>query len=1003
MSHTSVEHPRGMHRKWSLVALVSVIALGFVGLVMPSWASWDSSVGKGVEISGVNASGKLRLGPHINQTPVAGGVAVDNGPQWCIDGKKPDPGANDLISVSTLTESAKHVAELALETPQMAYLLAKYQGHTSDDLTLGALALLVHANFENTASVAIEIAEAARAQNPALWNRALELVDEARNSAAIDYESGAVEGDGQRTGKIRNLGTPNANGAWIPGIPMTVILNGPAVFDATGTNTWSGTTQSAPVELTWSSTGNGAVTFQVTYAQEVRRTLTKLGSNGRVQDMISYGNRDLRSDPEEIVQPGNTWRVIYDFQPVVSSQVQAQFVAAGGTFRDEIMMRADPNYGSGDWLTLDDGSFVPVSSVTSLYYVGLDPVSVSDAVPVGAVLVGEVPLTFAGPGSQQVSFPVTRPGYYVAKTLAAKDAQGEYAEYVHGDASYQFGLENEMSIAQIKPTITTVASDKLVLPGQQTSDKVTVHLNEGASWADGLTVKAHGTLYGPFDVPQPQSDTAPEGAPVAATADLTFTADGQTLEAPWMVPDYGFYTWVWDIRAVNQDHPELFDGDFVDDFMITVETASVRVPSLGHYSQSREYNVDPDGRAFDTITISGYMDSHTDFEGLGGYWAPDIDEATVSVYDAGVGRDWKNTGVEVPSDAVVHWQGSVPAVNGRFEIGYEDADPITGFTPGHDYVFVYHFPGDDRVAPYTSAFNDIRERFHVPGDTPDKPGVLTQATKRVLVGQDFSDTALVTGDVPGGAYLVFEAFGPQDKDTSPVCTDPFFTSEKIAVERAGYYESGVTHVETPGQVYWVETLYDKDGNVISSGECGIPSETTEVVSYEPQIHTQAHADNNNQVGGSIWDVLTASWKKPTGFADTADPAVTPWPYPAGAVTTVGLYYAAPGQTLTCEKAIWSDTITLIEGQSEYETGRYTVDKAGTYGFVETTRHPNGTIISQGKCADPQETVSVGNPVTPPPTGKLAYTGNSSWLLILACLGLTGSGLALLAMKRLHNS
>ncbi|MCF2706330.1 hypothetical protein I6E29_03500 [Arcanobacterium haemolyticum] len=1005
-----------------IAAVIAVFVIAGTVFALPNGkadAAVTSRDPKGLGRVGLYITGPTGWSTWLGTEPTR---AESNGePSWCVQIMADTPLPSQQVSVSTLTESTPHIAGFDLSTPQMAHLLGTY-GKTSDSYTAAALAFLVHANFEtgaeNISQVRATLTDI-RSVVSNLENRIRELRTEAINSAAVGYEKCAATGDMQRKGQINNVGVKNGNGAWIAGTPMTVQLAGPAVFDATGTDTWTGTSEASPFTLTWRATGNGEVTYRFTAKQPVRRTLTKYGASGKVQDSISYGNRDLRNDPEEITVPGDTWRVVYDFQPVVSSQVEAQFVAAGGVFSDEIMMQADPNYGSGQWLTLDDGSFVPVSSVTSLYYVGLDPVSVSDEVPAGAELVGEAPLTFAGPGSQKIAFDVTRPGYYVAKTLAAKDAQGEYAEYVHSDATYQFGVENETSIARIKPTITTQASDKLVVPGQQTSDKVTVRLNEGASWADGLTIKAHGTLYGPFDTPQPQSDSAPEGAPVAATADLTFTSDGQTLEAPWMVPDYGFYTWVWDIRAENQEHPIVFDGDFVDDFMITVETTSVRVPTFGHYSQSREYNVDADGRAFDTITISGYMDSHTDFEGLAGYWAPDVDEATVTVYDAGVGRDWKNAGPEVPEDAVVHWQGTVPAVNGRFDIGYEDGDPITGFTPGHDYVFVYHFPGDDRVAPYTSAFNDIRERFHVPGDTPDKPEVVTQATKRVLVGQDFTDTALVTGDVPAGSYLVFEAFGPHSDESRPRCDDPFFTSEKIMVDRADYHESGPARVDSAGQVYWIETLYGKDGTVISRGECGIPSETTEVVPYEPEIHTKAHADNENQVGGAIWDTLTATWKKPVGFTDTADPAVTPWPYPAGSITTVDLYYAAPGQVLTCETPIWSDTITLIEGQSEYETGRYTVDKAGTYGFVETTRDPDGTVISIGLCGDPDETVTIEEPPTPPtetpstppsetpstppadrpssPPHELAYTGSSTatLMLVVALFLVCGAGIVII--------
>ncbi|MFV0435679.1 MAG: hypothetical protein ACK5LO_17130 [Leucobacter sp.] len=84
-------------------------------------------------------------------------------------------------------------------------------------------------------------------------------------------------------------------------------------------------------------------------------------------------------------------------------------------------------------------------------------------------------------------------------------------------------------------------------------------------------------------------------------------------------------------------------------------------------------------------------------------------------------------------------------------------------------------------------------------------------------------------DIPDGAHLVFRAYGPQAADAEPVCEVPFFTSEKIEVTQAGVYRSGTTTVSEPGNVYWVETLYDADGDVLHRDPCGAPNETTKVL------------------------------------------------------------------------------------------------------------------------------------------------------------------------------
>lgn len=48
-------------------------------------------------------------------------------------------------------------------------------------------------------------------------------------------------------------------------------------------------------------------------------------------------------------------------------------------------------------------------------------------------------------------------------------------------------------------------------------------------------------------------------------------------------------------------------------------------------SQMREYNVGIGGRAFDTITLTGFPDDHGDYTG-DDCWGGDVDEVTHTVY-----------------------------------------------------------------------------------------------------------------------------------------------------------------------------------------------------------------------------------------------------------------------------------------------------------------------------------------------------------------------------------
>ena len=76
------------------------------------------------------------------------------------------------------------------------------------------------------------------------------------------------------------------------------------------------------------------------------------------------------------------------------------------------------------------------------------------------------------------------------------------------------------------------------------------------------------------------------------------------------------------------------------------------------------------------------------------------------------------------------------------------------------YVFVYSFAGDDRAMPVTSAYNDGWERTRVNEyDTPEQPVITTQVgPETVDVGDPFHDTARITGDIPEGSFVVFDAY-----------------------------------------------------------------------------------------------------------------------------------------------------------------------------------------------------------------------------------------------------
>ena len=555
-------------------------------------------------------------------------------------------------------------------------------------------------------------------------------------------------------------------------------------------------------------------------------------------------------------------------------------------------------------------------------------------------------------------------------------------------------------VRDFRPQATTTVQDVVVQDGDPLVDVIEFAAAPGDEWVelDGVPVAlpADVTWYGPFDSPQPQAPAPPAGAPVAGVERVVAHGPGRvtTTGAVTATAD-GFYTAVVTIRKADAGELAPYvRGDFTAPYFEEVETAVNRF-DLVHESQTREFNVVPGGRAFDRITIGGYPEDHGDFEGLGG-WQPDLGDAVVTVYGPLPGMPDQP---EVPDGAPVHWTDTVPAVDGVHEVGYDDAHPIVAPTravhPGGDYfVFVYAFAGDDRVEPFVSPYDDVREVFYVPGapEVVVPPSVVTRAQPDAVVGEPIHDVALVTGTTDPGDHLVFRAFGPQDPAAEPVCDEStlLWTSDPVPVDGAGLYDSGPT--PGPGEagaVYWVETLLTGEGVTRHEGRCGIPHETT-LVTDRLAVRTEAVAAGELVAGVEIWDVVVV------------DGAV-----PAGATTVVELFHAPEGEPLVCAEPVWtSQPIALTAGDDgigEHLTDRFTTDAPGTYGFVERTTGADGAVLSVGECGDPSETLVVAAPPvdgTPPaPPGQpLAVTGADVALAAAAAALLLGGGVAVLRYR-----
>lgn len=148
-----------------------------------------------------------------------------------------------------------------------------------------------------------------------------------------------------------------------------------------------------------------------------------------------------------------------------------------------------------------------------------------------------------------------------------------------------------------------------------------------------------------------------------------------------------------------------------------------------------------------------------------------------------------------------------------------------------------------------------------PGETtvireqPDELTVKTNAVPEVVLGEPAHDVATVTGTIPTGAQLQFEAYR-QDGDGER-CTpeELVFTSTVIDLDGPGEYRSDDVIFDQVGVYYWVETVTDRDGTILHRGICGAPDETTTVTptpDTPEEPGTPGAPTSLAQTGGGDW-------------------------------------------------------------------------------------------------------------------------------------------------------
>lgn len=653
-----------------------------------------------------------------------------------------------------------------------------------------------------------------------------------------------------------------------------------------------------------------------------------------------------------------------DFQPEIGTQVASRYVAVGNAFVDKLMVSIT----KGTWIEVD-GRPVPITATGTLYGPFDEQPSEADGAPGGAPVAGRETVSLTGAGIYASPGTITAPasGFYTWVWAIDKATQGSSGKYLTGSFTDRFGRVAETHVVPFQPQAVSSADQRLAVPGDSLTDTIEVSSTNGG-WLkkDGafIPVVLEGTAYQvPGTLPPAQAAGVSGGTAALGTVTVTATGPGTYVSPPVVAPSGGFVTWVWQVKKASQPQwvRDYLAADWADEYGIAVETTSVRWP-VTITSMMREYNVNPGGRAFDTVTVSGFPANHGEFTG-DGYWGADVDELVHTVYGP-FETDAVLTDDLDLSIAPVLTSITTPARNGVYQLGFTDTDRIAPSEAGY-YVLVTTFAGDDRVQPFGSSPADIRERFYVPPTDVDLPvSVITQATPAALVGEKFTDTALVQGTVPEGASLVFRAYGPQGVDQAPVCGSPFYESDPLPVAQVGIYTSPAISVTSPGNVYWVESLYGADGAVLVEGVCGAPGETTVVTGQPGTVVVTTMAVPTVILGESAHDTAKVTGAVPEG------------------ATLVFEAYRQNGDIATCTAGdlVFTSTPVKVDGPGEYASGAVVFDQIGTYQWIETLYDADGTVIHRGLCGAPNETTTVTSvPPSPSTPQALARTGADGWV------------------------
>lgn len=350
------------------------------------------------------------------------------------------------------------------DAQKLAWLTNKYN-NDRDDLTQAAIAGLVHRKLDPMGNEYLNGIQRLGWKDGIGWDTYAAKMDSLWNEAVNGTPTNLDMKYQYTIGQRKGLVTPsimNGNGQYVSGLQYTVTLNGPAVFDQNNSTAITGTTTNKKQDIAWTATGNGKVTYKLTYKnpQAIR---------------LNSPNQDLMAptDPQ-IVSKNIQFEVRNNFKPTIESNQTDHRIEYGHAPEDDLTWHVDPT--GGDWI-----QGATIKSTGTLYYFAKKPVegrtTVRDGVKAATATaagdrdgatshVDASSITMdpgfmkAHPGATPSSLPAT--GWYTWVWEITPDMQdANMRQYLPADYDWSDNVleaETTLHVRNMQPTITSSVS-----------------------------------------------------------------------------------------------------------------------------------------------------------------------------------------------------------------------------------------------------------------------------------------------------------------------------------------------------------------------------------------------------------------------------------------------------------------------------------------------------------------------------------------------------------------